>query len=81
MKRIRNSARKDFEALRSRSVEAITRSYVAKAVVTAGLLLLAILAWFAARNDKGSELRSIVSSVTTLMSFVLGHYFARRRGE
>ena len=82
MRGIRNDSAKALSGSgRARSTDATTRGYVAKAVVTAGLLLLVILAAYAAFNDRGAELHVVVNYVMTLVSFVLGYYFSRSRGE
>lgn len=77
--RVRDDDEKGEFQVKNVDKESATRSFVAKSVIITGLLILIAVAVYAAcvRND--SQLREATGSITTLMSFVLGYYFAKSR--
>ena len=77
--RVRDDDEKGEFQVKNLDKEATTRSFVAKAIIITGLLILLAVAIYAACVKNDSQLREVMSSITTLMSFVLGYYFAKSR--
>jgi hypothetical protein len=73
--RVRDGEKGEFEVHGFRENEAKTRGFIAKTIIVVGALVIVAAAAYFAVAGKDAELRTVVSSVVPLMTFVLGYYF------
>jgi hypothetical protein len=78
--RVRDDDKKEFEVYDVQEIEARTKSFLAKATIIAGLLILVLTAAYFAVSGNGGELKTIVNCTMPLLGFVLGHYFRSPNG-